>query len=226
MKINFNKGSVMKSLILVVAMFLASCGQMSNCKSGEEKNNIGECKSELADNKSSVRSISGSLSGAFDVIVDGNSYSDIEAYYSSEIEALPARIEALGYKDYSVKLDAKIGFKDLTNNMMVFISPVSNRDGYATKGYVGSDDKFNFVLPAFAPDASYRVKAVKRIALILTSETEVKKFCFNFKTVEVKADLVDGKSSPVVLNQFESELTQYDCAQAESKEGITPPKAK
>lgn len=218
----------MKSINLILASTLAlsACGQ-SNCKSGEEKNDIGECKSSLAsDGQSSVRSISGSISGAFDVIVDGESYSDIEAYYSAEIDALPARIEALGYADYSVKLDAKIGFKDLTNNMMVFISPASGRDGYATKGYVGSDDKFNFVLPAYAPDSSYRVKAVKRIALILTSETEVKKFCFNFKTVEAQADLIEGKSSPVVLNKFESSLTQYDCDQADAKDGITPPKVK
>lgn len=209
-----------KFLHVILSMLLCSCGQLPDDKSQVdcEKDASNQACSE--EKQVGLVSISGSISGAFDVIVDGEHYNDIEAYYSAEIERLGERVSEAGYEDYSSELDAKLGFKDLTRDMMVYLSPANGR-GTAAKAYVNYDDSFFFRLPSMTADGTYRLKAVKRISIVLTKDDEIKKFCFNF-SAQAEVELIESKAEPIVLTDFESSVTKYSCEQAE-KSGLDIP---
>lgn len=209
----------MKFTKYLVLVSLSGCGQLEKCQ--DQNKSDSECKVE-SPNFNSVKSISGSISGAFEVVVDGQAYRDIEDYYTQEIDALDSRVAKLGYEGYESKLDARLGYADLTSGMVAYLAPVA-RGGYSDKVYVGSNGQFNFILPGNAEDAFYRLKAVKRINLTLKNEKETLKFCFNFSTVEKNADLIQGKAEALSLNEFQTSLTKYDCQQADKDTGISPP---
>lgn len=202
-------------ILLLILSFVYACG----------KDDKDDCKvnSECDLKKMQPFSIQGSISGAFDVKVDGKRYDDIESFYSSELDRLPAKLEKAGYKDYSPDLQAELGFKDLTENMDVFIAPMENR-GYASKTSVGKDNTFKFRMPAEAAGDVYQFRAVKRIALVLSkSGAEDLTFCYNFSASETEVPY-EKTDKPVVLSEFDTKITEYDCDSAKDKEdGIDIP---
>jgi len=212
----------MKTQLAILTVILnTACGQMTNDKSQidcAKDSSKAECPKE----KLGLISVTGSVSGAFDVSVDGEHYRDIEAYYTAEVDRLAKRIADAGYKGYDAEFDAKLGFKDLTQGMTVFLA-ASDGHGAAGRAYLGSDDTFFFRLPSDTSDGQYRLKAVKRISIKLTKDSEVKRFCFNF-AASAEVEIVDRKSEPVILSTFESSLTKYECSQI-SDEGLSIPKA-
>lgn len=157
--------------------------------------------------------IEGSVVGAFEVEVDGIAYADIEDFYAQESARLPEKIESLGYEGYEVTFEAEIGYTDLTRGMTVFLAPEENR-GYAAKTHVKSDDTFQFKLPNEAAGDVYRVKAVKRISVLISSESEQRRFCYNFAAVERDISYEDI-DKPIVLTSFETRITDYKCEMAD-----------
>lgn len=198
----------MKKIVLV-AMFSVSCGQLAEDMSLVDCNKDSSNKNCQKEEIKTMVSINGAVSGAFDVTVDGETYSDIESYYTVESDNLNERVAKAGYEGYDAVLDAKLGFKDLTQGMKVYLAPAGST-GIATNTSVGYDDTFSFRLPSSTEDGRYMLKAVKRIAVVLTKGDEIKRFCFNFSAVR-DVEIVEGKADPIVMNSFETSITKYDC---------------
>lgn len=163
--------------------------------------------------------LKGSVTSAFQVIVDGIKYDDMEAYYTSVISTLDQKVQQLGYVGYSAKFDAQLGYADLATGMTVYVTPSTDR-GYQGKTTVKSDGTFDITLPPDGGD-TYQIKATKRLSLTLTKAQDVKKFCFNFSGVNLSVPYSD-KDKPIVLNAFQSTITAYECQVDPTLEGGLP----
>lgn len=197
-------------------MFLVSCGLDKKEEKCDAKDKPYECPSETP-----VKSfaIQGSISSAFGVEVNDESYDDIEAFYTSVSANLDTLAVDLGLDGYTLKFDkVDLGFKDLTKGMDVFIQSTHKR-GYAVKTTVSSDNTFKVSFPAEAKDDTYQIKAIKKISVIATkTETNdlgeevitTQKLCWNFAAVDLNVDYSDV-DAPVILSNFETKLTAKDC---------------
>jgi len=156
--------------------------------------------------------LAGSVTSAFQVTVDGAKYPDLESYYTHEITQLSAQAAAAGYPGYDAAFEAEVGYTDLANGMLVFVSPETNR-GYSGQTTVDSDGTFSIPFPAEAAGDTYQVKATKRIGLTLTNPKDpqdTKNFCWNFNAQDLSVKYSD-KDKPIVLNTFVSVITAYKC---------------
>lgn len=216
----------MKNFILVILnlimvyLIITGCGSkpQQNCQgqntiAGVDTTDAADqkCGTEPATPVDTSIEFKGAISGAFMVTVDGQAYNDIEGYYTWLISSLPAQIASLGYAGLTPYLNAQLGFKDLTEGMDVFIAPVSGK-GYAGKSMVNFNDQFSFELAATAEGQDYQLRAVKRITLSLKDQDgiEQKRFCFNFSAVDTNVTIA-ADDLPVVLSDFKSGVTAYDC---------------
>lgn len=166
---------------------------------------------------------SGFVVGAFAVTVDGESYPDLESFYTSELQRLPARMEKAGYDStYDIDFKAQVGFSDLYEHMTVYLL-AQGSNGYQATTYIDRNGGFKTYLPRSEIDVDYRVRANKRIRVILTkAETHEKKvLCYNFSAKETAAHFKED-ASPVILDDFTTAITAYDC-QEESTSGVTIP---
>lgn len=162
----------------------------------------------------------GFINSAFELTVDGEKYNDMEDFYTKELARLPSKVNAAGYDNsWKVSFDAQIGLNDLWQEMKVYISPVVNR-GFQGEGTVGAAGAFAITLPPAALDTEYRVRAVKRIAVVLQKQNETVRVCYNFSASE-KSILFSEREKPIILDTFVSSITAYDCQLAES--GIRVP---
>lgn len=152
----------------------------------------------------------GSINSAFELKVDGIAYDDIEDFYTQELERLPEKLRATGYdENYSIDFDAQIGLYDLVYNMVVYIAAV-NKHGYQAKETVKEDGSFSISLPPDAIDEAYRVRANKRISVVLQSADEVVTTCYNFSAIDKKVDFSEALK-PIILSEFVTSITKYAC---------------
>lgn len=229
----------MKNLITVLVLFLTGCGSFHNepgsCTDadGDGKDTARDCfeakkiEREAAEKAAAkavvdaqVLTIKGGVSPAFEVVVDGTSYADMEEYYSWLNDALPGLVADAGYAGYNVQLKASIGYQDLTHGMSVFIQ------GDGDRGYQGKttlDQSGNFTA-TFPPDGagSYKIKATKRISVVLTKASAVKTLCYNFNAVDLRVPFAQA-DKPLILKSFTSSLTSYACDSTESNRGFQVP---
>ena len=155
----------------------------------------------------------GYVTSAFEVTVDGDVYRDMEDFYTAELARLPAKVERAGYDDsWQAEFDAQIGLSDLWHNMRIFIAPVEGQ-GYQSEAWASQAGSFRVRLPLNAVGHQYKVRANKRINVILTRGDETVKICYNFSAVESQIELAD-ESLPIVLDTFETRVTAYECAPA------------
>lgn len=160
--------------------------------------------------KQSRISFKGYIGGVFEVKVDGETYADMEDFYTKELQALPKKIEESGLKgNYRIKFDAQIGYSDLWRNMNVYMAPNSDR-GYQGQARVRRDGGFTINFPADAEDDTYRVRATKRISVLVSGEGVTKRFCYNFSAEEQSVS-VDSREKPIILREFKTNLTSYAC---------------
>jgi hypothetical protein len=204
--------------ILTCVVLNTSCGKNEGDCSGV---GIDDCNEKEQIQESFL--LKGSVVGAFEVVVDGNQYEDIETFYSEEIARLQDMANESGYFNHTVVLDAEVGFKDLTNDMSVFVAPVQNR-GYASKTKVSGDDTFTVKFPSEAAGDVYQIRATKRINLIITEKDTLETliWCYNFSAVDSEVSY-EQINKPVVLSSFETKLTKYSC-EAKQNTGISIPK--
>ena len=102
--------------VLATTITIFGCGDGS--KSGNPK---------IANDEATAKiQLQGNVVSAFTLTVDNTSYDDIEDYYSYVSMNLNNMVSELGYDDYEASFEAELGFSDLTNNMIVYLSPVSN----------------------------------------------------------------------------------------------------
>lgn len=213
-------------LFNVLLLAAAGCGDVQNFPSfkrdSHDQNGAGAEATPVAllDEPGTVV-FSGSVSSAFDVHVDGLPYADIEEFYTATERTLPARVRQAGYDEtWHVRLDAAIGFSDLWQDMIVYVSPAGD-SGYQGQTRVDGQGTFSLTIPARGLGQTYRVRANKRINLLLTRGEERQRICYNFSAVERSVSLTET-SLPVVLDSFQSQITSYDCA-AQGVEGIEVP---
>ena len=165
----------------------------------------------------------GFIVSAFTVTVDGTGYQDMEDFYTSEVERLADKVKAAGYDaSYIATFDAQIGFKDLYNGMDVYIAATSAA-GYLGQTTVQGNGQFLVTLPKDATLDSYKVRANKRINIILQKGDEQQKICYNFSAMEQSVQLTE-QSKPIIIDNFVSRLTKYACESINSSSsGITIP---
>lgn len=164
----------------------------------------------------------GYVQSAFEVNVDGTPYPDIEAFYTAESARLGERVLAAGYDaSWEARFDAQVGLADLWREMTVYLAPL-NDTGYQAQTTVRENGRFATTLPANAVEHEYRVRANKRIAIVLTREDETIKICYNFSAIEQRVPFArDGL--PIILDNFNTQVTSYACEVAEG--GVTVPTA-
>lgn len=166
----------------------------------------------------------GYVQSAFEVTVDGAAYPDIESFYTAESGRLPERVAAAGYDaTWSPAFEAQVGLADLWREMTVYIAPVSDT-GYQGQSTVRENGRFAVTLPAAADDHEYKVRANKRIAIVLTRGDDTIRICYNFSAVEQKVPFT-REALPIILDNFTSAVTSYGCEQAVST-GVEIPKPK
>jgi hypothetical protein len=223
-------------LVILVGYWLFGCGpqhqEPGSCPDTPFDNDtidtVKDCfvsKDDLAklkSNPSDTVTIRGSVSPAFEVTVNNRSFSDIEAYYSHLDSELPKMIEDAGYSDHTAKLQANLGYSDLTNNMAVFIQTTDTR-GYQQKTALDSNGNFTVSVPKDGA-GDYKIKATKRLNVLLYQDDKlVATFCYNFSAVDLSVPFTD-REKPVVLKSFTTSLTKYSCEQASNSE-LSVPKA-
>lgn len=207
----------MNYLLLFLAMsFVSGCGAAD--KTGEN-----EVKAQDTDNDGSRFELKGSITSAFDVTVDGVDYPDLETFYTQEVGRLPEKVSEQGYKGWSVKFDAKIGFIDLYSGMKLFAQSTSGR-GYQAQGSTRADGNFLINMPEDAEGDTYKVRGVKRISILLTKGEESRKFCYNFGPQDMQVPYGE-RDKPIIMNSFTTRITAYECIQ-ETPSGVEiPPNA-
>lgn len=163
--------------------------------------------------------IRGSVSSGFNITVDGIRYDDSESYYTDQIERLEQEKIIEGYEGYELTFDAEVGLTDLKNGMTVFAEALGN-EGYASETIVVADGTFKMQFPEDAA-GDYRVRANKRIGVILRNEFETIYWCWNFSANRQLSLYPDSK--PVILRNFDTRLTKYQC-QARKTNALSIPK--
>lgn len=218
-------------LILLAFAVLGACGvdtsKKDECKANVDPTAKKACASATKDESSGQKVdgesfiLRGSITSAFVVNVDGHEYGDMEEYFTAENALLPAMVKDAGYDGFEARFDAAIGFRDLSVGMTVYVQPQANR-GYANKTVVAQNETFAVVLPAEAAGDVYQVRAVKRIAVVLTKGQEIKKFCYNFSAIDLEVPYAE-KDKPIVLDNFKSSLTTYECVQEPGAQSLEIP---
>jgi hypothetical protein len=154
-------------------------------------------------------SIEGAIVSAFEITVDGVRYQDSEDFYSQEVTRLPEKAAVAGFPDWEARFEAILGFADLARGMTVYVAPTGNA-GYTGSASVSADGQFRIELPADGKWASYNIRAVKRVNVLLTKEKETRRFCYNF-SANLNDVSVNESSLPFVLGDFQTRWTLYSC---------------
>lgn len=216
--------------ILGSLLLQLGCSDGSNSsQDGSNQGVLGESRDRTTnearstDSSSAQANFQGFIPSAFEVSVDGNTYLDLEDFYTQELSRLPERVKNAGYtEDYEISFDAEIGFADLWTEMTVYIVSDTDR-GYFGKGQVSADGSFSIKLPEEKSAGSYKVRANKRIGIELKNDSEIIKICYNFSAMDQSVSF-DEQQKPIILKDFISKITNYACTQVNS-DGLNIPEA-
>ncbi|RZA27026.1 MAG: hypothetical protein EOP10_01645 [Proteobacteria bacterium] len=206
-----------KSTILALFLSIYACGENKDDNGAEPDSTVtSEPTTTTAATKASLR---GFVANAFEVTVDGEAFADLEAFYTAEILKLPVKVKAAGYDDVkSVRFEAQIGFQDLFQGMEVY-ALATGKTGYQGTGRIATDGSFSLSFPEHS--ATYRIRANKRIRVILQKAGSTINICYNFSAIEKSAPL-DGE--PLILSDFSTSLTAYDCPASTTVNQLEIPK--
>lgn len=166
--------------------------------------------------------LEGYVTSAFEVTVDGTRYADLEDFYSQELVRIPERLEKAGLPaDTPFSFEAQVGISDLWQNMRVYVSAVEDR-GYLGTTRVSSEGSFRIAFPWEASESEYKIRAVKRISLLVTAEGESSRYCYNFSARDQNV-LLSEREKPVILDEFETRITSYACSEEQPESGLEIP---
>ncbi len=149
----------------------------------------------------------GYIGGMFEISVDGVKYEDSESWYNSELEKIPARLEAAGYKGDDFDFQAQVGLDDFWQSTKVNVAS-TNATGYQGSSTVNpGDGSFEIKLPSNS-FGNYQIKSVKRLTLVLPNN---ERFCYNMKGIE-KSYMLNAFTDPIIISSFTTSLTKYACS--------------
>jgi hypothetical protein len=212
-------------LSLFFVWVLLGCGASDNNENEPETtyaSDPGQPGNELEGNQDEVFAFQGFVVNAFSVTVDGQEYPDMETFYTEELGRLPEKVTAAGYDGgYDVDFRAQIGFRDLWQGMTVYIA-ADQSAGYQGEAQVAHGGEFSIDLPKDAQGATYRVRANKRIQLVLTKTNDIVTLCYNFSALERSVSF-SNQSQPIILDTFETRLTRYECESENDSQGVSIP---
>jgi hypothetical protein len=201
----------MTKIIQIAALLLvaSSCGDILDKKKTDDS-----AASKTDPTSGAAFELKGSITAAFDVTVDGEPYADLETFYTEEIGKLPSKVAKQGNDGWDVKFDAEIGFTDLYNQMSIFAQSTSDR-GYQGRGFAKGDGNFVIKMPKEAEGDTFKIRGVKRTAVILKKDGETKKFCYNFGPQDSEVPYAD-RDKPIIMNSFTTRITAYECVQEDT----------
>ena len=198
-----------KTVVAAMSFLLMACGSVeTQSPLEEEESNNSSNNSEYSPyiNSDSLY-LRGSVSSGFDITVDGINYQDSESYYTEQIDKLEQEKIFEGYEGYTLTFDAEVGLTDLKNGMTVFAEAMGN-EGYASETIIVADGTFKMEFPQDA-GGDYKIRANKRIGVILSNGIETIYWCWNFSANDQMTLRPDSR--PIILKQFETRLTKYQC---------------
>lgn len=212
----------MKTLNLIVTIILiTSCGAQIETYSDQQQEQQQESSETVTEtvyyDESAPLALRGSVSSAFTIYVDGIQYDDSESYYTDQLGRLEQEKYDEGYEDYQMTFDAEIGLTDLKNGMTVFAEALGD-EGYAGETIVVADGTFELNFPNNA-EGDYKLRATKRIGVILTNQYETIHWCWNFSAT--KEITLTRDSKPTILRDFKSYLTRYKCESYKHNQGVS-----
>jgi hypothetical protein len=195
-----------------------ACGREHDDDSSVQSTNTTPEPSPAAEgDDANALAFTGYVLNAFNVTVDGEAYADLEDFYTKEVSRLPEKAKEAGFDEtYTVEFD-------LWLNMQVYLAP-EEKQGFQGSAQIDSNGKFAISLPEEALDRTYRVRANKRISVVISKDSEIHKSCYNFSAIE-KSIPFSRETRPIVLDTFGTTLTAYDC-EAEADTGIQIPEHK
>jgi hypothetical protein len=208
----------MKTLILTLVLLVTGCGTYVESEQDEQKQEVKEAtEAEVLYDENIPLYLSGSISSAFSIAVDGIRYEDSESYYTDQLGRLEQEKIDDGYEDYKMNFDAEIGLTDLKNGMTVFAEALGD-EGYAGETVVAADGTFRLTFPADAA-GEYKLRATKRIGVILTNGVETINWCWNFSASrEIN---LDQDSKPAIMRDFKTHITRYKCESLRTNNGVS-----
>ena len=209
----------MKTLILTLGLTLTGCSvDVHDASEADAATKNAEAADEPTPATTGVSvSLQGYIASAFEVEVDNESFADSEDFYTRQLDRLLDEAALAGYRGYDLKFDAELGLGDMKRGMRVYVIGGESR-GYGAEASVQGDGTFSMMVPS---DGTYRIRAVKRINVILTKGKKTVQWCYNFSAVEQAIDLTDTR--PVIMRSFETRITKYAC-ETTIGGGITIPK--
>jgi len=178
-------------------------------------------EAEQADEESLLKSkdpifLRGYLSSSFAISVDGISFEDSEDFYSAQLDKLEAEKIENGFADYELTLSGRLGLSDLKYGMTVYAESAGEA-GFGKETVVVADGTFEVKFPAQASGETFQIRANKRLGVILKNpEGDTIHWCYNF--YGRKVSMVDHESKPVILREFFTKLTKYDCNISKQKD--------
>ena len=154
----------------------------------------------------------------FEITVDGVSYEDSESWYNAEMEKIPARLEAAGYKGDDFDFQAQVGLNDFWQATKVNVASTKATGYQGSSNVTPSDGSFEIRLPSNS-FGNYQIKSVKRLNLVLPNN-EI--FCYNMKGTE-KSYTLNAFTDPIIISSFTTSLTKYDCGSTDDTGIILDP---
>ena len=201
-------------VLLLMIGAASGCGSVFNFGDDKDEESSTDATANAAKKPTPApipKAFEGYVGGTFEVTVDGVVYADMEDFYTKEEARLPEKVRQAGYDDsWSVEFKAAVGFSDLWHDMTVYLSPVDNA-GYQGETKVGEGGHFSLAVPNSGLDHDYKVRANKRIGIVLTRGEARHEICYNFSGLE-KSVTFGRDTLPVILDAFVSTITSYDCA--------------
>ena len=165
--------------------------------------------------------IKGAVVGSFEVEVNGQRFSDMEDFYTQQLDTIATQAAA-DYPDYrSVRLIGEIGLSDLARNLDIYVA-ADDKVGFATTTHSDTAGTFTVSFPASVVGAKYNIRAVKRLNVqLITADNKTVIWCWNFNGEE--STTLDEPENPVLIRNFSTSLTKYKCEADSSGMSIPAP---
>ena len=204
---------VLLTTTVLMSTMLFSCGAEDKL-TGKQSQITSTATSTLS---GGYYTVSGYVS-PINISVNGTSYSDSEDFYTQELIKLQAQAEK-SYPDHVLTFDANVGLTNFQSGMSVFLVATNAQD-VASSAVVNPDGKFSFMLDSNVDkQASYTLRASKRIGLKLVKGSDTIAWCYNM-SAEVQTAL---ENTPIILRDFKTVVTQYQCTSQNDNVNVPTP---
>ena len=212
-----------KNLISMVTMvYMVGCGSIKDMQQQAALEQQQDQEIATMPSTSTPELVVAGYVSPINVTVDSKNYDDSEDFYTTEMARLKKKVADEFGADYTFRFDAKVGLKDIKNNMSVFL--VADNEGLSGETSVDSNGQFRFRFTnANNVDASemYTLRAYKRLNMSVYNPATGDKLSWCYNMYAERKTLLE-KSKSLVLREFKTKITEYACQQ-ENDDGLEFP---